>query len=66
MVITKFDQGGGPFGEGSKDGEMRLGAGEFGAVTTNLDQQIVAFARKDFDRTVAALRQWQVNEVRWR
>lgn len=64
MVITKFDQGGGPFGEGSKDGEMRLGAGEFGAVTTNLDQQIVAFARKDFDRTVAALRQWQVNEVR--
>ena len=43
---------------------MRLNAGEFGNVTTNLDQRIVAFARKDFDRTVAALKRWEVNEIR--
>jgi hypothetical protein len=66
VTLTKFDQSGGPFGGtgGAMDGEMRLNAGEFGNVTTNLDQQILAFARKDFDRTVALLGRWQVNEVR--
>jgi hypothetical protein len=64
MVLTRFDQGGLPFGATSKEGEMRLNAGEFGNVTTNLDQRIVAFARKDFDRTVAALKRWEVNEIR--
>jgi hypothetical protein len=64
MTLTRFDQGGLPFGATSKEGEMRLNAGEFGNVTTNLDQRIVAFARKDFDRTVAALKQWEVNEIR--
>ncbi|MGH9936072.1 MAG: hypothetical protein ACREAM_07490, partial [Blastocatellia bacterium] len=70
VTLTKFDQGGiTPLSAGANagaamDGEMRLNAGEFGNVTTNLDQQILAFARKDFDRTVALLRRWQVNEVR--
>jgi hypothetical protein len=64
MVLTRFDQGGSPYGATSKEGEMRLNAGEFGNVTTNLDQRIVAFARKDFDRTVAALKRWEVNEIR--
>jgi hypothetical protein len=67
VTITKFDQNGGLPGRGSSnamDGEMRLNAGEFGNVTTNLDQQILAFARKDFDRTVTSLKRWQVNEVR--
>jgi len=67
VTITKFDQNGGQPGRGTSnamDGEMRLNAGEFGNVTTNLDQQILAFARKDFDRTVALLNRWQVNEVR--
>ena len=30
---------------------MRLNAGEFANITNNLDQQLLAFARKDFDRT---------------
>ncbi len=66
VTLTKFDQGGGPFGgsAAAMDGEMRLNAGEFGNVTTNLDQQILKFAIKDFDRTVSLLRRWQVNEVR--
>jgi hypothetical protein len=64
MTLARFDQGGWPYGAGGKDGEMRLNAGEFGNVTTNLEQQIMAFARKDFDRTVALLKRWQVNEVR--
>ncbi len=67
VTITKFDQSGGLPGKGSSnamDGEMRLNAGEFGNVTTNLDQQILAFARKDFDRTAALLKGLQVNEVR--
>ncbi|MGE0127441.1 MAG: hypothetical protein AB7U82_04965 [Blastocatellales bacterium] len=66
VSLTKFDQGGGLFGGmgGAMEGELRLNAGEFGNVTTNLDQQILAFARKDFDRTVALLGRWQVNEVR--
>lgn len=67
VTLTKFDQsGGGLFGgpSGAMDGEMRLNAGEFGNVTTNLDQRIAAFARKDFDRTVAALKRWEVNEIR--
>ncbi len=64
MVLTRFDQGGLPYGATAKDGEMRLNAGEFGNVTSNFDQQTLAFARRDFDRTVAALKRWQVNEVR--
>jgi len=73
VTLTKFDQGGSaPLGASANagavgaamDGEMRLNAGEFGNVTTNLDQQILVFARKDFDRTVALLKRWQVNEVR--
>lgn len=66
LTLTRFDQSGGPFSgaAGAMDGEMRLNAGEFGNVTTNLDQQILAFARKDFDRTVASLSRWQVNEIR--
>ncbi|MGH9767064.1 MAG: hypothetical protein ACREAB_06465 [Blastocatellia bacterium] len=67
VTLAKFDQnGGGAFGASNNamEGEMRLNAGEFGNVTTNLDRQILAFARKDFDRTVTLLRRWQVNEVR--
>jgi len=67
VTITKFDQNGGLNGRGvsnAMDGEMRLNAGEFGNITTNLDRQILAFARKDFDRTVTLLRRWQVDEVR--
>ena len=68
-TITKFDQGGTtPLGAANAanavDGEMLLNAGEFANVTTNLDQQLLAFARKDFDRTAAMLKRWQVNEVR--
>lgn len=64
-TITRFDQGGvTPLAGNAMDGEMRLNAGEFANVTTNLDQQLLAFARKDFDRTVAMLKRWQVNEVR--
>jgi hypothetical protein len=65
-TITKFDQGGmTPLGAANAmDGEIRLNAGEFANVTTNLDQQLLAFARKDFDRTVALLKRWQINEVR--
>ena len=67
VTITKFDQSGGLNGRGvsnAMDGEMRLNAGEFGNITTNLDRQMLAFARKDFDRTVTLLRRWQVDEVR--
>ncbi|MBO0856916.1 MAG: hypothetical protein J2P21_00370 [Chloracidobacterium sp.] len=64
-TITKFDQGnGGADSANAVDGEILLSAGEFTNVTTNLDQQLFAFARKDFDRTVAMLKHWQVNEVR--
>jgi hypothetical protein len=68
-TITKFDQGGtmsvaGANAPNAMDGEMLLNAGEFANVTTNLDQRLLAFARKDFDRTVTMLRRWQVNEVR--
>src|SRR5262245_44915111 len=65
-TITKFDQGGTtPLGAANAmDGEIRLNAGEFANVTTNLDQQLLAFARKDFDRTVTLLKRWQINEVR--
>jgi hypothetical protein len=65
-TITRFDQGGVTTlaAGNAMDGEMRLNAGEFVNVTTNLDQQLLAFARKDFDRTVAMLKRWQVNEVR--
>lgn len=70
VTLTKFDQTSGIWGAPSiapinaADVEMRLNAGEFGNFTTNLDQQILAFARKDFDRTMTSLRRWQVNEVR--
>jgi hypothetical protein len=65
-TITKFDQGGmTTLGAANAiEGEMRLNAGEFANVTNNLDQQLFAFAVKDFDRTVATLKRWQVNEVR--
>jgi hypothetical protein len=65
-TITRFDQGGmTTLASGNAmDGEMRLNAGEFANVTTNLDQQLLGFAQKDFDRTVATLKRWQVNEVR--
>jgi hypothetical protein len=64
-TIAKFDQGGTtPLGANTLDGEMRLNAGEFANVTNNLDQRLLAFARKDFDRTVALLKRWQINEVR--
>lgn len=65
-TITKFDQGTsnvhGP--ANVMDGEMLLNAGEFANVTNNLDQQLLAFMRKDFDRTVMTLKRWDVNEVR--
>ncbi len=64
MVLARFDQGGLGGAQNAKEGEIRLNAGEFANVTTNLDQQTAAFARKDFDRTVAALKRWQVNEIR--
>jgi hypothetical protein len=64
-TITKFDQG---LGSGNPanamDGEMLMSAGEYANVTTNLDQRLFAFARKDFDRTVTTLKRWEVNEVR--
>lgn len=66
-TITKFDQVGSlaaANAPNAMDGEMRLNAGEFANVTTNLDQQLLAFARKDFDRTMALLKRWQVHEVR--
>jgi hypothetical protein len=68
-TITKFDQDGGtPIagagGANAMDGEMLLNAGEFANITNNLDQQLLVFARKDFDRTVATLKRWDVNEVR--
>jgi hypothetical protein len=64
MVLAKFDQNGWPFGPNAKEGEMRLHAGEFSNVTSNFDQQLDAFARKDFDRTVSALKRWPVTEIR--
>jgi hypothetical protein len=65
-TIAKFDQGGmtSPLVANALDGEMRLNAGEFANITNNLDQRLLAFARKDFDRTVALLKRWQINEVR--
>ncbi len=60
-TITRFDY---TDVANAMDSEMRLNAGEFTNVTNNLDQQLLAFARKDFDRTVALLKRWQVNEVR--
>lgn len=65
-TIAKFDQGGmtSPAVANALDGEMRLNAGEFANITNNLDQRLLAFARKDFDRTVALLKRWQINEVR--
>jgi hypothetical protein len=64
-TITRFDQGGiTTLSANALEGEMRLNAGEFTNITTNLDQQLLAFALKDFDRTVAVLKRWQVNEVR--
>jgi hypothetical protein len=66
MTIVKFDRNGGPWGgvTGAADGEMRLNAGEFSNVTTNLDQQLLVFANKDLDRTVASLKRLEVNEIR--
>ena len=64
-TIAKFDQGGTtPMAANAVDGEMRLNAGEFANITNNLDQRLLAFARKDFDRTVALLKRWQISEVR--
>jgi len=64
-TIAKFDEGGTtPLAANAMDGEMRLNAGEFANITNNLDQRLLAFARKDFDRTVALLKRWQINEVR--
>src|SRR5262245_53617367 len=64
-TIAKFDQGGTtPLSASAVDGEMRLNAGEFANITNNLDQQLLAFARKDFDRTMSLLKRWQINEVR--
>ncbi len=65
VTIARFDQSRGlANAANATDGEMRLDAGEFVNITTNLDRQLLAFARKDFDRTVATLKRWQVNEVR--
>jgi len=65
-TIAKFDQSGmtSPAAANALDGEMRLNAGEFANITNNLDQRLLAFARKDFDRTTALLKRWQINEVR--
>jgi len=64
-TIAKFDQGGTtPLAANAVDGEMRLNAGEFANITNNLDERLLAFARKDFDRTVSLLKRWQINEVR--
>jgi hypothetical protein len=64
-TITKFDQGlGSDNPANAMGGEMLLSAGEFANVTTNLDQRLLAFARKDFDRTMTTLKRWEVNEVR--
>jgi hypothetical protein len=64
-TITKFDQGHGSENPANAmDGEMLMSAGEYANVTTNLDQRLLAFARKDFDRTVTTLKRWEVNEVR--
>jgi hypothetical protein len=68
-TITRFDQGGatplaGANAANAMDGEMLLNAGEFANITNNLDQQLLAFARKDLDRTVTTLKRWEVNEIR--
>ena len=64
-TIAKFDQELGSGGHSNAmGGEMFLSAGEFASVTTNLDQRLLAFARKDLDRTMATLKRWDVNEVR--
>ncbi|HEY6400866.1 MAG TPA: hypothetical protein VI479_05630, partial [Blastocatellia bacterium] len=64
-TITKFDQGSGSENPANAmDGEMLLSAGEYANITANLDQRLLAFARKDFDRTVTTLKRWEVNEVR--
>jgi hypothetical protein len=65
-TIAKFDQGGmmSPGAANAMDGEMRLNAGEFSNITNNLDQRLLAFARRDFDRTAVMLKRWQINEVR--
>ena len=65
-TIAKFDQGGmtSTTAANALDGEMRLNAGEFANITNNLDQRLLAFARKDFDRTTSLLKRWQINEVR--
>jgi hypothetical protein len=73
-TITRFDQGSinahattvAPTNAptNAMDGEMVLSAGEYANVTNNLDQQLLGFMRKDFDRTVTTLRRWDVNEVR--
>jgi hypothetical protein len=65
-TIAKFDQSGmtSLAAANALDGEMRLNAGEFSNITNNLDQRLLAFARRDFDRTATMLKRWQINEVR--
>lgn len=60
ILIDSFDQGG-----RFKDGEMRMAGADFASgIIDNLDEQIAAFARKDFGRTTSALKRWQITEVR--
>ncbi len=60
ILIDSFDQGG-----RFKDGEMRMAGADFASgMIDNLDEQIAAFALKDFERTKSALKRWQIPEVR--
>lgn len=60
VLLDSFDQGG-----RFREGEMMMSGADFASgFTDNFDEQILAFARRDFDRTRSALKRWQVNEVR--
>lgn len=60
VLLDSFDEGG-----RFKDGEMRMAAADFSqGFMDGFDQLLAEFARKDFESTKAALRRWQINEVR--
>jgi hypothetical protein len=67
MTITEFNQRRlTAAGVGAAIEEMggAINLGEFAKDTTALDQHLLAFARKDFDGTVASLKRWQDAEGR--
>jgi hypothetical protein len=64
--MTKFDQRGALSLSASNvgDGEMLIYEFDTINLAADLNDRLLAFARKDFDRTVALLKRWQVNEAR--